>query len=265
MLFRITVLLFCLFSPGVSSAAELKVAMGSTLPPMHFKDTAGHLAGFEVDLVNLFTQEQGLRAVFLDPAQQGRSSLDLVRSGKADMAVNCITITDERKELVDFSDPYFSSGTAFLAKKDSGSRFDLYRRSYVTVRNSLYARTLAEKNLPVWKEVGSLEEAIRLLKEEKLPLYRPITVVYDWTALGQAAEENKGLVVADFLIAEEKYGAAFQRGADRNVWNAFLQRIRQDGSYDQLLQKWFGSRRVPSLMAVRPADAGAASSSSPNR
>lgn len=111
MLFRIVSLILCLSLSGVAAAKELKVAMGSKLPPMHFIDGAGKLSGFEVDLVNLFAQEQGSHAVILDPGKYNSSSLDLVLSGKADMAVNCMAITDERKQLVDFSEPYFDSGS----------------------------------------------------------------------------------------------------------------------------------------------------------
>lgn len=250
MSFRILPFLLCLSISSVAAAKDLKIAMGSKLPPMHFYDGAGNFVGFEVDLVRMFADEQQSRAVFLDPGQYKSSSLDLVLSGKADMAVNCIAITEERKHLADFSDPYFDSGAAFLSRADSPATVDFYRRSYVTVRNSLYAKILEEKSLRIWKEVASTDEGLALLNNEKLPKHRPITLVYDWTALQRIAEENKELKLAGFLISHETYGAAFKRGVSMAAWNAFLKRIRLDGRHAQLLQKWFKDKTTPSLATI---------------
>ncbi len=250
MLIRLLFFFLFLMTTTEGDAQELKVAMGSSLPPMHFIDSSGRLAGFEVDLVNLYAREQNVRAVFLDPAQYNTSSLEMVQSGRADMAVNCIAITDDRRQLVDFSNPYFTSGTAFLANQGAVMPFDFYRRTYVVIKNSLYSKQIADRYLPNRKEVRNMDEALALLENEKLSRYLPYTFVFDWTALQEIAGKKSGLKLLDFVIATEEYAAAFKRGGVSSKWNDFITQIRQDGRYQQLISKWFSGKQLPALKTI---------------
>lgn len=253
MLARLFFTLLFLAITNNATARDLKVAMGSNLPPMHFIDPSGNLTGFEVDLVNLYTAEQNLRPVFLDPAKFNTSSLDMVRTGKADMAVNSIAITNDRMQLVDFSDPYFRSGAALLINKGSRIPFDFHKRTYLVINNSLYAKLIASEHLPR-KEVRSIDEAVALLENEKLPAYLPYVFVFDWTALQEIAARKNALKILDFTLDIENYGAAFKHGGDRSGWNEYLARIRQDGRYQRLVAKWFSGNGVPSPEGVPQRD-----------
>jgi polar amino acid transport system substrate-binding protein len=242
-------LFFMLFAAEAASQ-ELKIAMGSNLSPMHFIDASGKLTGFEVDLVNLYAKEQNLHPAFLDPAKYNSSSLELVQSGKADMAVNCISITDERRKLVDFSKPYFLSGTALLVNKNSGEVFNFYKRTYIVIKNSLYSKQLAERYLPNRKEVKSVDEALALVQNEKLHRYLPYTFVFDWTALQEIANKKENIKLMDFVVATEEYAAAFKKGGINTTWNSFITKIRQDGRYEKLRNRWFSGKQLPHLSTI---------------
>ncbi len=252
MLTRLFPLFFILMLFASEAAPqEFKIAMGANLPPMHFVDASGNIAGFEVDLVKLYASEHNLRPVFLDPAKYNSSSLDLVQSGKADMAVNCIAITDDRKKLVDFSRPYFVSGAAILVSKNSiGAPFDFYERTYLVIKNSLYSKQLAERYLPNRKEVKNVDEALALLQNEKLRRYLPYAFVFDWTALQEIAGKKEGIKLMDFVLATEEYAAAFKQGSGNTTWDRFIAKIYQDGRYEQLRNKWFSEKRIPQLLTI---------------
>ena len=115
-------LIACLFTlAGLASTASfaqktpLRVVTDATFPPMEFvKD--GKRTGFDIDLVEALGKEMGRPIEWIDIDFKGL--IPALQSGRADMAMSAIYITDERKKVVDFSDPYYAGGLVVLTKKD---------------------------------------------------------------------------------------------------------------------------------------------------
>lgn len=101
----------------------LVVAMELAYPPFETKDADGNPSGVSVDFAKAFGEYIGKDVVIENIAWDGL--IPALQTGKADMVMSSMTITDERKEKVDFSEPYANALLALLTNKDSGHH--LYR------------------------------------------------------------------------------------------------------------------------------------------
>ena len=103
---------------GDSADKTLTVAMELAYPPFETKDDAGNPSGVSVDFMKDFGAAYGYDVVIENTAFDGL--IPMVQTGKADCLMSSITITDARKESVDFSDPYAMAQLAILANAQSG-------------------------------------------------------------------------------------------------------------------------------------------------
>ncbi|MBR5900771.1 amino acid ABC transporter substrate-binding protein [bacterium] len=107
-------LLFILFLPLLlagcdkdNGSATLRVATSPDSPPFAFK-MEGEVCGSDIDLVKEVAKDTGKQLVIIE--MPFGELLESVRSGKADLAVGTISITEERKKIVAFSNPYYKTG-----------------------------------------------------------------------------------------------------------------------------------------------------------
>jgi ABC-type amino acid transport substrate-binding protein len=93
---------------------NLKVGMELTYPPMEFKNEIGREAGVDVELARAIGASLGVEVVLVDLPFD--ALIDAVETGKIDIILSAMTITDEREQRVEFI-PYLESGTGILVKK----------------------------------------------------------------------------------------------------------------------------------------------------
>ena len=217
-----------------------KLTIGSDLayPPMEYLN--GDMpAGFGVGMMQEVCKRLGLERNFLG-AQNFDTLIAQVAAGtKMDVAVSSITISDERQELVDFSDPYYDSNLAVVVMGDSG----------YTAKEEL-------DGLPVGAQSGSTgEDWVRenLTGSELVPYNTPAealaamrtgrveAVVYDEpVARGNVAGEYYDCKVLEVIATGEQYGIAINKDDDalREAINAALSSMEDDGTMDQLKRIW---------------------------
>ena len=114
---------FCLGAKSAFAQAEgksLRVAV-KPIAPFVFKHDA-ELSGFSIDLWNALAQSLKIETTWVDVATVG-DQLQAVKSGKADVAIAAITITKERENIVDFTQPYFDSGLQILVHSQGSNHF----------------------------------------------------------------------------------------------------------------------------------------------
>jgi polar amino acid transport system substrate-binding protein len=105
--------------PALVSSGVLTTCTHLPYPPFQF-ERDGEVVGFDVDLIDLVAEELGVEQEIVDtPFETIKTGADL-NAGKCDVAAAGMTITDERKQQLDFSVPYFDATQALLAKKGSG-------------------------------------------------------------------------------------------------------------------------------------------------
>ncbi len=112
------VLILMLLGTITASAQTLTVAMELAYPPFETKDTNGDPTGVSVDLAYAIGEALGMEVVIVNTAWDGL--IPSLQTGKADMVISSMTITEERSAVVDFSAPYASAQLAILANVDAG-------------------------------------------------------------------------------------------------------------------------------------------------
>ena len=199
-------------------------------------------SGIEFDLANAIAEACGLTMEFRN------ENFDAIVAGQIaedsyDLALSQVTITDERKEVVDFSVPYFKSDQGLLVRTGTTvSNWDEVKAMNIGVQ----ASTTAEfyfLEIPEWKldsdpqsfpDLTSAYEALSSGQIDGVVIDTPIN-------LGQAAQSNGELeVVAQFSTGEE-YGAIYPKGsAKKAVFDEIIQGLNDDGTVNALITEYLG-------------------------
>ena len=225
---------------SVSARAQdaLRVVTDATFPPMEFvKD--GKRTGFDIELVEALAVAMGRKVEWIDIDFKGL--IPALVSRRADIAMSAIYITDERRKVVDFSDPYFAGGLVVLTTKAGPikSLKDLEGKK-VTVQVGTKSVGYLKDNYPKVErvEVETNQERFNLVE-----IGRADAAVTGKPAAKVFAQAKPALHVLAEQLTTEDYGIAVRKDAPeiREAVNAALKKIKADGTYDKLINKWFES------------------------
>lgn len=109
-----TSLTLALFSGATQAADPIRVAIDPTFPPMEYMNN-NQRTGFDIDLAEALAKKIGRPLVYTD--MDFKAMIPSVLSGRQDIVLSAIYITDDRKKVVDFTDPYFTAGLVVMVKK----------------------------------------------------------------------------------------------------------------------------------------------------
>lgn len=225
------------------SRGTLLVGVKTDFPPFGYRDPAGKPAGFDVDIARylakaLFEDEDRFEAV---PVTSG-SRIPFLYSGWIDMIVATMTVTEQRKQVLEFSDPYFVSASLLLVPAASRIRGieDLGRKTVAVIEGSVQETDLAQA-APAAKRVafGNTEEALQALRTKKAD-----ALCEDDAVILALEKQHRGFKVAGKPILPRPYAIAVRKGDMTTLrWiNEKLAAMRKDGTYDRLREKYFGAR-----------------------
>jgi putative glutamine transport system substrate-binding protein len=248
------VIVFCLLSllfsgngiagtlQDIKRRGKLIAGVETDSPPLGFLDKKGVHKGFDIDIAKalskeLFGNEEAVQFVSVTEGNR----VALLNSGKIDIIVAPMTITDERKEAVDFSIPYFISAQLILVRGNSKiTKYgDLAGKKVATIRGSSGDTAIGEL-VPAAERVKFENnfEALQALKEHRVEAF-----VEDYIVLFNLLQKTPGLKMSSlqpFRLA--RYGLAVRKGdkAWLDFINSTLMKMRESGAYERLLGKWFG-------------------------
>jgi len=231
--------------PLKAEAKEVVItfATDATWPPMEFVDANKNIVGFSIDYMTAAGKEAGFKPQFMAVAWDGIfAGLDVA---KYDAICSSVSITEERKKVMDFSEPYFRVRQAVVVKKDSKVK-DLKELVGQKVGSQISTTgTFAVKAVPgveskTYDEVG--------LAIEDLFNGRIAAVVCDDpVAAGYALqnEKYKSALKIAFVIegAEvEDYGIAVKKGNKEilDLVNKGIQAVKAKGLDKEFQKKWIG-------------------------
>ena len=103
----------------VKAAGKLVIGVEGTYPPFTYHDDSGELTGLDIELGKALTEKLGVEAEFQEAAWD--SLLIGIDSGRFDTVINSVSITDERAEKYDFSDPYYYEARRVVVRTDDDS------------------------------------------------------------------------------------------------------------------------------------------------
>ena len=229
-------------SGGMATAQTAKVATDPSFVPFEMLDQeSGEMIGFDMDILAAIADRAGFEYELNTMDFNG--IIPAVQTGNIDIAIAGITITDERGEIVDFSDPYYDSGLKILVAADNEdveSVEDLAGMKIGTKIGSTSFDYLTE-NLGDDAEItpypGSSDMYMALMGGSvDAVFYDAPNVAY----FAQTRGEGRVKVVGP-LYEGQQYGIAFVKGSELlEPANEALAAMREDGTYDEIHAKWFG-------------------------
>ncbi|MFD1706175.1 transporter substrate-binding domain-containing protein [Siminovitchia sediminis] len=231
--------------PTVETIEEGKFTFGFSglYKPFNFEDIDGNLTGFEVELGEAIAKEMGLEPNPVATQDFG-ALIEEVNSGRLDAIMGSMTITEERSEAIDFSDPYYRGGGVVYVHKDNNdikSTDDLEGKTIGVIASSTHEQS-----------------ALEFITEDTLATYSSDVVALQDLAAGtgrldaaivdkfvghmQIEEEDMPIKPISERLNDEEIGAGFKKGNEELVkeFNRALQAVIDNGTYDEISNKWFG-------------------------
>ena len=220
----------------------ITVAASQDFPPFEFIDEkTGEPMGFTVDLMNAIAAEMGLECEYL-PTRSFDTILSTIQAGtEADVGASSFTVTEERKGQVDFTDTYMNANQSIILP--AGSEYTDYL-SY----------DWSGKKVAVQSGTTGEEWARENLKDAEVVPMDECTVIFSALGTPQADAVVLDLPVAQYYIANsypdasiveeiptgEQYGIAVSKDnpALTAAINDALNTLVENGTYDQLCEKW---------------------------
>jgi len=232
-----------MLAPCAFSQTIISVASDATWPPMEYVDRDKSIAGFTPELLAAMEKTGDIKFNLKNTAWDGIFAG--LASGKFDMIASSVSITDPRKKVMDFSDPYFEVKQGVITNKTAGikSKADLKGKkagAQIGTTGFLVTRKIKGVTMKSYDEIG--------LAVEDLYNGRIDAVVCDDAVAADYALTNKqyskDLTLA-FLLKSDKpeyLGFAFKKGNSPDklkLVNQALKKVKASGEYDRIFSKWF--------------------------
>ncbi|MGN0056261.1 MAG: ABC transporter substrate-binding protein [Atopobiaceae bacterium] len=214
-------------------------------PPLEsISDSTNQPEGFEIDMMDAVAQKLGLQMEWLEPTKFDTIIPLIKQGGKADVGVSAFTITDERKDEIDFTDSYLDSNQGLVTKADSANTTEESLNvagKKIACQSGTTGEAWIEENLPN-ATVVPLDDAIQAMTGVQTGLYD--ACVADLPVVSYLCKQSyTDCKVAIQIPTGEQYGIVVSKdnpGLTAAI-NQALQELKDDGTMDSLEQKWFGT------------------------
>lgn len=225
-------------------ARVLVVGTDAAYTPFESQNDKGEIVGFDIDVVNAVAKKAGLEVKFVNTPWEG--IFNALEQGDRDLLVSAITITDERRQTMDFSQPYFDARQLIAVRNDSPvAKFDDIKTMKVGVQNGTTGDEV------VGKLLGKSSTSIKRFESTPLALKEleaggvQAVVADNGVVVHYLANNTAGgfRTVSDASFPVEKYGIAVKRGNAQLLakLNQGLEGIRADGTYAKIYASHFGN------------------------
>lgn len=215
------------------------MASNIAYPPFEFNE-GGEPTGFDIDLMNEIADRAGYQVDYQNVRFDG--IIQGLASGQYDVAISAMTITPEREEQVDFSEPYFNADQSLLVQEGSGIQStDDLGEATVGVESgttgALEAQALEEEgSVGSVRTFNTVTNAFNALENGQVD-----AVINDFPVSQDRVQESEGLEIVQNIPTGEQYGIAFPEDSElRQPMNEALAEIKEDGTYAEIYEKWFG-------------------------
>lgn len=234
------------FGTSAVAADKLKIGTEGAYPPFNLIDASGQVGGFDVEIAQALCAKMKAECEVVTSDWDG--IIPALNAKKFDFLISSLSITEERKQAVDFTEPYYSNKLQFIAPKAT--------EDFKTDKAYLSGKTIGAQRATLagtWLEDRNMEDDynvkvtlydtqenayLDLLSGRVDAILADKYVQYEWLkSKDGAAFEFKG----DPVVESDKIGIAVRKGDDelRNKLNAALKEIVADGTYKKINDKYF--------------------------
>ena len=230
-------------------AGKLTMATNAAFPPYEMTTDAGEFEGIDIDTAKAIAEKLGLELQIDD--MDFDAALLSVQQGKADIVMAGVTVTDERKAVMDFSDSYATGIQSIIVPEGSditsiedmqGKRIGTQRGTtgYILCSSPVEDGGFGEENVVPYDDAIA---AVKALKNGQIDC-----VVIDNAPAQELVKANPGLTTLETEYANEKYAIGVAKGntALLDAVNGALKELMEDGTIQSIIDKYI------------PADAGSA-------
>lgn len=207
--------------------------------PWEFQDASGAYVGFEIDLANAVAEKLGATATFENIPFNGLFSA--VQSGRIDIAMSSITITDERLKSVSFAQPYYDSDQSLTVLANGPKSLEEMKGKVVGVDTGStgdmwVTAEAANYGFGDIRRYEGLAPAMLDLMAGRIDGY-----ISDIPAMQYYAKDKPELAVVARIPTGEKYSMMFAKDAElASKVNAVIDELKTSGVTAELHEKWFG-------------------------
>ena len=216
-------------------AGKLTMATNAAFPPYEMTTDAGEFEGIDIETAQAIADKLGLELQIDD--MDFDAALLSVQQGKADIVMAGVTVTDERKAVMDFSDSYATGIQSIIVPEgsDIASPDDLAGKKISTQRGTtgyIYCSDdFGDENVVAYDDGLT---AVQALNNGQVD-----AVVIDNAPAKEFVAANSGLVILDTSYAEEDYAIGVAKGSSlKDAVNAALEELKADGTLQSIVDKY---------------------------
>ncbi|CAM3829943.1 transporter substrate-binding domain-containing protein [Mesobacillus thioparans] len=217
------------------------VGTDTTYPPFEFEE-GGDYKGIDIDIINAIAEEEGFE-IELKPMDFG-GIIPAILADQLDVAIAGMSITDERKQKVDFSDAYFDAGLTLVVSEDNNdiTSVDDLKGKVVAVKNGTTGAEHAEKikEEAGIKEVRQFNDSPSMFQE--VANGNADVLIEDYPVIAYAIKKsNLDLKTVGDRLNGDQYGIAVKKGENQELLekiNSGLKKIKDNGKYDEILNTY---------------------------
>ncbi|MDR2833525.1 MAG: amino acid ABC transporter substrate-binding protein/permease [Streptococcaceae bacterium] len=218
------------------------IALDSTYAPFEFQDSNGKYVGIDVDLMNAISKMYGFKINKVFPGFQ--AAVDQVQAGQADGIIAGMSITDARKDVFDFSEPYYETGIqiAVLNNNVSIQKLEDLKGQRIGVKNGTTSQQwLIDNQDKYGYSIKTFDDGAGMY--DALEIKDVVANMDDAPVLNYAIAQGRTFKTPFDKIPAGNYGFAVKKGQNPELiamFNAGLAKLKASGEYDRILAKYMG-------------------------
>ncbi|WP_321934532.1 MULTISPECIES: transporter substrate-binding domain-containing protein [unclassified Paraburkholderia] len=227
---------------SVKQAGVLKIGLEGTYPPFDSRDSSGQLVGFDVDVAKAVAAKLGVKPEFIPTEWSG--IIAALQAGKFDVIVNQVTITPQRQQALDFSQPYTYSAAQLIQRADDKREFKTLnefkgdKKLGVTLGTNYDQMARAVPGINVQTYPGAPEK-LRDLAAKRIDATMDDRLMLPYIIKTSNLPLRPGAVLPG---ADQEMAIPFRKGNPKfeKAINDALTSLKQDGTLKKISMQWFG-------------------------
>jgi L-cystine transport system substrate-binding protein len=227
---------------SVKQSGVLKIGLEGTYPPFDSRDSSGQLVGFDVDVAKAVAAKLGVKPEFIPTEWSG--IIAALQAGKFDVIVNQVTVTPQRQQALDFSQPYTYSAAQLIQRSDdkrdfkSLDEFKGDKKLGVTLGTNYDQMARAVPGINVQTYPGAPEK-LRDLAAKRIDATMDDRLMLPYIIKTSNLPLRPGAVLPG---ADQQMAIPFRKGNPKfeKAINDALTQLKQDGTLKKISMQWFG-------------------------
>lgn len=230
-------------SDNAADKTVYKIATDTTFAPFEFQNDAGEYVGIDIDILKAIAEDQGFEYE-LSPLGFS-AAVAALESNQTDGVIAGMSITAERQQKYDFSDPYYDSGVvmAVSADNDTIKSYNDLAGQKVAVKTGTEGASFAESIQGQYGfELVYFDESPFMYEDVKTG--NSAACFEDYPVMGYGISQGNGLKMVTDMEKGSSYGFAVLKGKNTellDMFNAGLKNIRENGTYQEILDRYISA------------------------